>query len=165
MTTDIQSGSDYQVITVWDNERYADEIIDAYKKIMRIHILRNGLEIKKEKGFKSILKKMQSRYLWGKKEKDIRPFFDEIGCGHIWKQVLQGVALINKKGKMELYGAIQINGNQIKSGNHVIETEEKLWTSMPTLLTPVKPIIGKIKELSWWGLIFVTLYYIISQLF
>ena len=88
-----------------------------------------------------------------------------MGCAHIWKYVLLGVALINKKGKMELYGAIQINGNQIKSGNHVIETEEKLWTSMPTLLTPVKPIIGKIKELSWWGLIFVTLYYIISQLF
>ena len=80
MTIDIHSGFDYQVITVWDNEKYADEIINAYIETVPSHILKNVSKIKKGKG--------------------IRPVFDEKGCGHIWKYVLLGVALINEKGKI-----------------------------------------------------------------
>lgn len=143
MTIDIQSRSDYQVITVWDNVKYADEIINAYIETVPSHILNNVSKIKKGK--------------------EIRPVFDEKGCGHIWKYVLLGVALINEKGKIELYGDIQIKGNQIISGKENC-TEDLLWTNMPTPSTRAKSIIEKTKEMLWWGLILVAIYYVLYEI-
>lgn len=142
MTTDIQLTSDYQVITVWDNKKYADDIIDAYKKIVPTHILNNISEIKRKKG--------------------IRPILDEMGCAHIWKYVLLGVALINEKGKIDLYGDIQINGNQIISAKESC-IEDLLWTNMPTPPCRVKPFVEKTKEMLWWILILVAIYYVLYE--
>lgn len=142
MTIDIRSRSGYQAITVWDNEKYADEIINAYKETVPSHILNNVSKIKKRKG------------IW--------PFLDEKGCGHIWKYVLVGVALINKKGKIDLYGDVKINGNQIISGKDII-VNDNLWTNMPIPLVGVKPIIEKAKELLWWVLILVAIYYVLYE--
>ena len=142
MTIDIHSGFDYQVITVWDNEKYADEIINAYIETVPSHILKNVSKIKKGKG--------------------IRPVFDEKGCGHIWKYVLLGVALINEKGKIDLYGDIKINGNQIISGKDGI-VNDNLWTNMPIPPVGVKPIIEKAKDFLWWVLILVAIYYVLYE--